>query len=196
MPMTNPVPVAAPAMHVHAPNEARSDDSSSTGSSDGVSYDEAMSDDSISEENNALFDNVPNVDEPIHEGDGDVEYQKLGVILLQLLDWMTTHKCTDRSTEDVWKMLRSLLPDASRSDVPTFSYIKRLISNHVDTTIEKIDMCINGCVAFYDYVNDAVCPPGRAMRKLSHRTRCPLCNEDRYIDIGGKQVSRYVFYYL
>ena len=127
-------------------------------------------------------------------GNDDVEYPKLGVVLLQLLDWMTTHKATDRASEDVWKMLASLLPAAS--DLPTFSYIKRMLTKYVDDTIEKIDMCVDGCVAFYDYKHPQLNRPGRMYSRLGHRTKCPVCNEDRYVIVNGKQVPRKIFYYF
>ena len=151
------------------------------------------SDDSSSDSSD-YFANLPGVDEPISTSP-NIDHPRLGVVLILMLDWMSSHHSTNRAAQDVWNMLKSLLP--ADSDLPTFNLVLKILKRHMDRCVEKIDMCVNGCVAFHDFVNPEILKLASCQPGLSRRTVCPTCGEDRYItNTNGSRSSRKVFYYL
>jgi hypothetical protein len=77
---------------------------------------------------------------------GKDEDERVAEIGAFLLDWMGTNKSTWKSAEAVWDMLRLWCG----FDLPVFSRVKKIAVAWFNGRAEKIDMCRNGCVAFYN----------------------------------------------
>lgn len=99
---------------------------------------------------------------------------------------MSSHKITDASAAGVWSVLLNCMP--SESSLPTFNMIKQLIIEHEELCCETIEICRNDCIAYWDTKN---LPPEFAF-KHSHRTKCPVCNEPRWVvdPVNKRTVNR------
>lgn len=141
-----------------------------------------------------LFDHLPHVgvnlqapheaDEPSHPPDQITTLE----VMIVMLDWMASYKASDVSTEDMWRRLRLFLPGV---DVSTFNHAKGLVIKHRAMTQERIEMCVNDCIAYWDCKH---IPEQRAY-KHSHRTMCPKCGEPRYIEKDGRTLPRKVVHF-
>ena len=109
-------------------------------------------------------------------------------VMIVMLDWMASHKASDVETEDMWRRLRLFLPGV---DVSTFNHAKGLVKKHRKMNQERIEICVNDCIAYWDCKH---IPEQRAY-KHSHRTMCPTCGEPRYIEKDGRTVPRKVIYF-
>lgn len=142
--------------------------------------DEEMSD----EELPGLFDHLPHpgvlfeaprpdLDDEYNDGNRPA-ITTLEVVAI-MLDWMTTYKCSDKSSEDMWRRLRLFLP--ASIDTSTFNHAKGLVKKHQAMNVQRIEICVKDCIAFWDCKN---IPEAKNYRH-SHRTQCPVCGESRYI---------------
>jgi hypothetical protein len=100
---------------------------------------------------------------------------------LFLLDWMTSHKVTDSAARDIWKVVKMLLPPNVKPK--SVDQVKAILDKFEASTVERIDVCPNDCVAYWDSKHLPV-----AYRHY-HRTKCPVCNAPRYVQdpADGKQ---------
>ena len=110
-------------------------------------------------------------------------------VVVIMLDWMTTNKITDAGTEDMWRRLRLFVPNV---DTSTFETAKNLVKKHKDMSIQRIDICKNDCIAYWDCEN---IPEMKETYRHSHRTRCPVCGEPRYVKRNGVLLPRKVVYF-
>ena len=69
-------------------------------------------------------DEESDIEDPI-EGLSDKHSDLVIEVLLRMLDWMGVHKNTWASSEGVWEMLRSQVPDPD--DFPVFSAVKAVV---------------------------------------------------------------------
>ena len=109
-----------------------------------------------------------------------------------MLDWMHCNKVTDESAKDMWTRLRHIMfPLIS---LGSFYRAKALVKQCYDKYAQRIDICVQDCVAFYDCKH----APGLQTHQHSRRTKCPVCDRARYVTDPktGKQCSRkFVFYF-
>ena len=113
-------------------------------------------------------------------------------VLLLFLDWVSTHKVTDAAAQTVWGLLTACCPVGE--DLPTFWAVKRMLQKSESRVVQRIDICQNDCIAYY---NTRHLPAGVASRN-AHRTHCPECNAKRYIDdpvTGTKQAVKVVYHF-
>jgi hypothetical protein len=167
--------------------------------SDGEAPDEeeisACLSDSDEEEKPGLFDHLPHGGIPFEVSGADPEDVPHGAIttlevVVIMLDWMNSNKCTDTSSKDMWKRLKLFLP--SHVDASTFNHAKGLVQKHQAMHIQRIEMCQNDCIAYWDCKNI----PERKDYRHSHRTACPKCSAPRYIkDHAGRELPTTVVYF-
>ena len=137
-----------------------------------------------------LFDHLP------HDGISMEEYvsgmELPGITTLEvvciMLDWMTTNKIHDTGAEDIWRRLRLFLPTVA---MPTFEEARNLVKKHKAMRIQRIEICTNDCIAYWDCKNI----PEMSDYKHSHRSKCPECNEPRWVSKGGRLMPRKVVYF-
>ena len=96
-------------------------------------------------------------------------------ITLLFIDWMCTNKVTDAAAQDMWSLLHLILPPVSRIMLKTWWQLKRSLKDFEPEISERVDVCVNDCIAYWNSKHMA--PPYRH----KHRTRCPKCNEPRYV---------------
>lgn len=75
--------------------------------------------------------------------DEDYRVAEIGAYVL---DWMGTNKATWESAKDVWHMLAMWCG----FDLPVFSRVKAICVAWFNGRAKKIEMCRNGCVAFWN----------------------------------------------
>jgi hypothetical protein len=95
-------------------------------------------------------------------------------VVVLMLDLMTVHKLTDKSAEYAWKVLKVCMPNV---DVSTFWTAKNIVKKHFKGYVQRIDICVNDCIAFWD----AKHMPQLSSYKHSHRSKCPKCGEPRWL---------------
>ena len=181
--MSIPMP-SVPLERVHEPPSVDINDATSSESED---------DECSDEDDDNVFNGI-DLDAPIYTADGLVDTDKtVGTVLVTVLDWMTKHKATLSPTSDVWTTLRALLP--GELNLPTFSVFKTLLDRHMQSTVTRIDVCVNDCVAYYDCENQELKDMGYV--RLEDPTQCPVCGEQRFLlDSSNQQIRRKFFYYL
>lgn len=120
--------------------------------------------------------------EPVEPGN---DMPTLGVVMLQMLDWMSKHRPTLAAAEDAWKILASLCGEGT----PTFALIKSIIKKHLGQTIKKIDVCWHCCkVAYYDCKS-----PELRWHQYFKLDKCPECDAERWTtDKNGNKIARRV----
>lgn len=92
------------------------------------------------------------------------------------LDWMSTYKVTDTSAAGMWTLLRALVKQPEDEEqMMSFPSLKRLLRGFEDGCVERIELCPNDCIAYYDSKHLPV--PYRH----EHRTKCPVCGEARHL---------------
>jgi hypothetical protein len=74
-----------------------------------------------------------------------------GEIALYLLDWMASNKITDTAGMDMWKLLQCVLPEGT--SMRTFWSVKNRMKDHELSSVVRIDICPNDCVAYFDSVH-------------------------------------------
>jgi hypothetical protein len=116
-----------------------------------------------------------------------------GEILILMFDWMASNKEKDKSAEDVWNMMKAMLPP--EAPLATFNELRAVLLNHMNKTVTKVHYCPNCCItAYHDCVS-----PDLHWHQHSGLDKCPRpeCGGNRYIENEkGELVPRAVFYYL
>jgi hypothetical protein len=101
---------------------------------------------------------------------------------------MTTNKASDVSSKDMWLRLRLFLPGVNTS---TFDTAKNLVKKHKDMCIQRIEICKNDCIAYWNCKHI----PEMKHYSHSHRSRCPKCDEPRWVKKDGVRIPRKVVYF-
>ena len=131
-----------------------------------------------------------------------------GEVLLSMMDLVAAHKLTNAAASDVWNLLGSVVPEGT--DVGTFSlaeiilrahmkdalvvnHRQRHTHTHAHTRPQVVPVCINDCVAFYDFQSPAL----QSMQN-SQLDECPRCQASRYVVCPIKRTRKdaKVMYYL
>ena len=140
------------------------------------------------------FDDIDGLFMPVGEGE---DQPSLGVVLVTMLDLMTKHKATDSIMRDMVAFLNSFVPKGE--NLPTFYMLQSLLKRHMEGTdegqsaaVELIDICVNTCIAFRD--SNLPARAGQVPMHHAHRTYCPVCGENRYLD--DRKSPRRIFYFL
>jgi hypothetical protein len=137
--------------------------------------------------------------------------------VLMFLDWMSSNKVPDATGSTAWTLILA----ASPVDVglPSFWKIKHMLQAHQNKHVKRIEVlfssyvyicvsglryihriisyiqiCKNDCIAYYDTKH----LPAPFDCKKSHRTKCPKCNEPRYIKdpVANKMIPVKVIYHF
>jgi hypothetical protein len=108
-------------------------------------------------------------------------------ITLLVLDWMTSKKITDSAAKMMWEIVALMMPEDA--NIASWAQIKIALKKAESNHVERIDICVNDCIAFWDSTS---LPESY---RHSHRQKCPECNELRYVTdpVDGKERSRKVF---
>jgi hypothetical protein len=111
-------------------------------------------------------------------------------ITLLVLDWMSSKKVTDAAAKMMWEIVTLMLP--AEADVATWGQIKRALRKAETGMVERIHICVNDCVAFWD----SSCLP--ESYRHAHRRQCPVCAEPRYVTdpVDNKERARKVKCYV
>ena len=59
-------------------------------------------------------------------------------LVVYLLDWMCSHKATDRAAKDVWSIVRAAVPAHISTATPSFRHVKWLL--------EQVTLLVYTCV--------------------------------------------------
>jgi hypothetical protein len=89
------------------------------------------------------------------------------------LDWISTKKVTDAAAKMIWGIVSLMMP--AGVSVPSWYQIKRTLVKAEDGLVERIDVCPQDCIAYWD---SAHLPE---VYQHAHRTKCPVCDEPRYV---------------
>jgi hypothetical protein len=123
------------------------------------------------------------------KGDNEQQAPTLGEIIFTVFDWMTTNKSTISSTKDIWEFTRSLFPEDN--DMGMFEDAMHILKRHRLETLQIIPVCVKMCVAYWNPTHPKM--QGREYQN-AHRTRCPRCQESRYLS-DGKTERRRIYYF-
>lgn len=136
-----------------------------------------------------VFDQLKNVTRPVYQGSKYfTNPPTLGEIILAVLDVATKHKQTDGEQEDVWAMLRIMLPGDENMD--SFNVVATLLKAHMNNSLKVVHTCVNDCIAYFNCASEQL-----QTYRHAHRTYCPTCGEARYLE-GSDKLPRKVFYYM
>jgi len=113
----------------------------------------------------------------------------LGEIIFTVFDWMTTNKETISSTKDIWEYTRSLFP--AENGMEGFQEVMTILKRHRLETLQTIPVCVNMCVAYWNPTHPKM--QGREY-KNAHRTKCPVCDQARYLSDGVTERRR-IYYF-
>ena len=139
-----------------------------------------------------LFAGVPvdDLDTHLWEEDGE-RGPSVGELVLMLVDYISAHKLTQAAADDCWNLLRMACPPDKRPRA--YSMVRGLVQRHLAHTLVKVDICINGCVAFHNCTS----------AKLAHYQyydldECPnpRCGASRWVRKKGKRVAARVLWWL
>ena len=119
-------------------------------------------------------DEESDMDDPI-EGLSDKHSDMVIEVLLRMLDWMGVHKNTWASSDGVWDMLYSQVPDPG--DFPVFSAVKAVLVEYLHGRMELVPMCVNNCMAFYNCESEGY---SDAYWQTADDDFCKHCGEDRW----------------
>jgi hypothetical protein len=103
-----------------------------------------------------------------------------------VLDWISSKKITDAAASMMWDIVVLMMP--AEVNVPTWNQIKRALRQAEAGMVERIDICPNDCIAYYN--SKCLAEPYRH----AHRTKCPTCDEARFVvdPSDGNQRARKV----
>jgi hypothetical protein len=121
--------------------------------------------------------------------DPDNPAPTLGEIIFTVFDWQTTNRGSVQSAKDIWDFTRSLFPPDN--DMGMFNEAMTILRRHRLETLKTIPVCVNMCVAYWDPTHPKL--QGREY-KNAHRTRCPYCNQNRYLS-DRKTERRRIYYF-
>ena len=111
-------------------------------------------------------------------------------ILVIFLDWMLAHKVAVKAALGAWNMLRLLVPKGQ--PMPSFHWVRRMCNKMQDKQVQRIDVCRNDCIAYWNSTH--LSEPYRH----EHRSKCPVCNEPRWLvdpRDGVKRPSKVLFFF-
>jgi hypothetical protein len=108
--------------------------------------DDHEEDDRPSDDDHEEDDDVPEYYDPFEHLVDAHDDERVAEIGAYLLDWMGTNKASWESAKEVWRMLKVWCGFS----LPVFSAIKAIAVAWLQGRAQKIDMCRNGCAAFYD----------------------------------------------
>jgi len=116
------------------------------------------------------------------------------ILLAELIalfsEWMFAFKVTDACAKAVYVLLETLMP--SDTNIGSWPQLKSALESVTKNSCEEIDICPNDCIAFISCKH-----PKLAYYKHAHRTWCPYCGSDRYLQVDGVQRSaKRGFYFL
>ena len=94
-------------------------------------------------------------------------------LTLFVLDWMSSHKCTDNAARDVYNICKMLMPAGVTPK--TFDQIKYILKKYEGEVVQTIDICPNDCVAYW---NSTFLPE---KYRHAHRSKCPVCDTPRFV---------------
>ena len=99
---------------------------------------------------------------------------------------------TDAAGVDLMKIIK--LVCGGTVDVPTFGQIKEAVKRCDFVTSQRIEMCPNDCIVYYDSKN----LPEEHACKHAHRTFCVECGAQRYVTDpkDGRQIPAKVIYFF
>lgn len=153
------------------------------------------SDDSDDDESiGGLFDDVKsedNIDDHTWqaEEEGGVDGPSIAELVLMLVDYVSAHKLTQLAAEDCWNLLRIVCPPSTRPR--GYNLVRGLVQRHLRHTLVKVDVCVNGCVAFYD------CKSTKLLYyRYADLDECPTCGACRYVRKQGQRVAARVMWWL
>ena len=108
------------------------------------------------------------------------------ILLAELIalfsEWMFAFKVTDACAKAVYVLLETLMP--SDTNIGSWPQLKSALESVTKNSCEEIDICPNDCIAFISCKH-----PKLAYYKHAHRTWCPYCGSDRYLQVDGVQRS-------
>ena len=113
----------------------------------------------------------------------------MGEIIFTVLDWQTTNKATIQSAKDIWEFTRSLFPPGN--EMGEFQEVMAILKRHRLETLQTIPVCVKMCVAYWNPTHPKL--QGREF-KNAHRTKCPVCDADRYLADGITERRR-IYYF-
>ena len=111
--------------------------------------------------------------------------------VVMVLDWMAAHKVTDSAARDMWRICKVLLPKEVGDSYPGWWKMKETLRKYEVSAMERIDLCPNDCIAYWDSKNLL----GNEVYRHAHRTKCPVCNTSRYVvdpKTGAKRPAKVV----
>jgi hypothetical protein len=140
---------------------------------------------------NVILEALPSWGDPVFPADGEPPPDiLLGELMLMYFEWMGVFKESDASGKAVYALLKTLVP--ADANAGTWGTAQKLLTAIYNQTVQKVDICPNDCIAFYNAKS-----PGMAHYKHAHRTHCPSCGADRKITHrDGSVRSVKVGYYL
>jgi hypothetical protein len=94
-------------------------------------------------------------------------------LTLLVLDWMSSHKGSDRSAEDLYDICKMMMPPSAFAK--TFRQIKYCIEKYTAAVVEVVHVCPNDCIAYWD---SSYLPE---LYRNAYRTRCPQCGFARMV---------------
>ena len=90
-----------------------------------------------------------------------------------VLDWVASKKVTDAAAAMMWEIVQLMLPEGA--DVASWPQIKAALRKAETGMVERIELCPNDCVAYWDSKS---LPESY---RHAHRTKCPVCDTPRYV---------------
>ena len=138
----------------------------------------------------AVFDNIDLL-QPVLPGDKDSPC--LGETLYFMFEWMSRNKATDAAAKTAWAMLAEIIPTDTFPQ--QFAFVKEILEKYLAGKVREIDLCPNGCIAYYDCAS-----PRLKDYQHANKEACPLCGLSRHVQvkIRGRMVTkaRATMYYL
>jgi hypothetical protein len=113
----------------------------------------------------------------------------VGEIIFTVLDWQTTNKSTIQSAKDIWEFTRSLFP--AGNELGEFQEVMSILRRHRLETLQTIPVCVKMCVAYWNPTHPKL--QGREFMN-AHRTKCPVCDSNRYLADGITERRR-IYYF-
>jgi hypothetical protein len=93
--------------------------------------------------------------------------------MLFVLDQMQIHKSTDEQGKGFWDIMQASL--GPQFPMSSWNTVKGVIDRFYNVHVERISICVNDCVAFWD----PKYTPALLSEKHAHRNTCPKCGQDR-----------------
>ena len=108
----------------------------------------------------------------------------LSEVMLTVLDWYASHKQTYTATEDIYRILRLVVPPGTT--IGTFKQMREILDRHRLASCCVFDACPTGCVV---YANLSTC-------KYADLTQCPVCESPRFVGMGAHIRVAHTIYFF